>query len=201
MRKKRAIDKKKEKYWRDVFGRFQASGLPFRKFCEQEGISPNTFQYWRKELRLRDEERGVKSKISKGENRPTYYEGKIDEWKKHITAARKHPKGVADYCRRNKLASQTFYGWLARLKQIDPSWELPAATTANKSANAVFVPVSIKTTDEKTKRTAPASKPIPQRTLVERVELRLPSGVVICLPTGTKTSELVALAQALGAGR
>ncbi len=58
MRKPRKIDFEKEQYWRTVLYHFQNSGLSFKKFCQQEKISPNTFQYWRKVLRDRDAERG-----------------------------------------------------------------------------------------------------------------------------------------------
>lgn len=65
--------------WREIFLRFQSRGLPFKKFCELEKISANTFQYWRHELRSRDEALGISS-ISAGDNRPADLQEKIDYW-------------------------------------------------------------------------------------------------------------------------
>jgi transposase-like protein len=70
------LDLDKEERWRSVFERFRETQLPFREFCERENINPNTFQYWRRELRKRDEARGVNSKIKKGDNRPSQMDEK-----------------------------------------------------------------------------------------------------------------------------
>src|SRR5271155_714764 len=74
MRKKRKLDPDKEKHWRAVMEKFRTSEMTFRDFCAAENISPNTFQFWRRELRLRDEAAGVVSSISKGENKPLQVE-------------------------------------------------------------------------------------------------------------------------------
>jgi hypothetical protein len=52
--KNRVSPEREEEEWRERAEHFQQSGLSYRDFCRQEGISKNTFQFWRKELRMRD---------------------------------------------------------------------------------------------------------------------------------------------------
>ena len=48
-------DLAKERYWRGVIRRFEASGLGVRRFCEREGLSEHRFYWWRRTLRQRDQ--------------------------------------------------------------------------------------------------------------------------------------------------
>lgn len=44
-------DAEKRRAWETRLARYRAGGLTVARFCEQEGISPNTFYYWSKHLR------------------------------------------------------------------------------------------------------------------------------------------------------
>ncbi len=46
----------RERFWRQVLKKFDASGLGVRAFCRREGMSEPSFYGWRRELRLRDAE-------------------------------------------------------------------------------------------------------------------------------------------------
>jgi hypothetical protein len=48
-------DATKERYWRGVIGRFEASGLGPRRFCEREGLSEHRLYWWRRTLRQREQ--------------------------------------------------------------------------------------------------------------------------------------------------
>ena len=37
--------------WSEILKRFEASGLGSRAFCRREGVSPSSFQRWRRRLR------------------------------------------------------------------------------------------------------------------------------------------------------
>lgn len=39
-----------EEQWTEIFQRFAASGLGSRAFCRKAGVSPSSFQRWRKRL-------------------------------------------------------------------------------------------------------------------------------------------------------
>jgi transposase-like protein len=49
----------KEAYWRSHLDRQSASGLSIRRGCRESGVSEPTFYVWRRELRKRDQERGL----------------------------------------------------------------------------------------------------------------------------------------------
>lgn len=51
---------KKEAYWRGQFERQSASGLSIRRWCRENGVSEPTYYVWRRELRKRDHERGLR---------------------------------------------------------------------------------------------------------------------------------------------
>jgi hypothetical protein len=44
----------REKFWRDMMARFDASGMPVSAFCPAEGISRSGFYAWRRILAERD---------------------------------------------------------------------------------------------------------------------------------------------------
>src|SRR5580700_3906619 len=118
MRKKRAVDEEKERYWREVLAQFQSSRLPFKIFCAQESISANTFQYWRRELRLRDEARGITSQISKGDNRPSDLQQNIEKWLQIIDEINAHGGSVNSYCRKHGISSGSLHYWEKKLIQM-----------------------------------------------------------------------------------
>jgi hypothetical protein len=47
-------DGTKERYWRGVIRRFEASGLGARRFCKQKRLSEHRLHWWRRTLRQRD---------------------------------------------------------------------------------------------------------------------------------------------------
>ena len=48
-------DLAKERYWRGIIQRFEASGLGVRQFCEREKLSKDRLYWWRRTLRRRDQ--------------------------------------------------------------------------------------------------------------------------------------------------
>jgi hypothetical protein len=46
-------DAAKERYWRGVIQRCDASGLGVRRFCDREGLSEHRLYWWRRTLRRR----------------------------------------------------------------------------------------------------------------------------------------------------
>jgi transposase-like protein len=49
----RPLDRDKEQFWRQMFGRWTASGLSIAAFCEDAGLSQQSFYRWRRVLRKR----------------------------------------------------------------------------------------------------------------------------------------------------
>lgn len=141
-RKKRTVDKEKEQQWRGVLARFQKSGLPFKRFCTEERISPNTFQYWRRELRKRDEELGITSTISKGDNRPSNLQRNVDYWLRVINEINVYEGSVRGYCRSHGIASGSLHFWEKRLRKMKLTDGL-RNFEQRSDADSKFVPVQI----------------------------------------------------------
>lgn len=55
----------KEKFWRAAFVRFGAADVSVKEFCKRERLNPNTYQYWRAELRKRDEKEANAKPVGK----------------------------------------------------------------------------------------------------------------------------------------
>jgi transposase-like protein len=142
MRKPRAVDREKEQYWRKIFARFQGSGLPFKKFCAQEKLSTNTFQYWRKRLRERDEARGIASKITKGDNRPSNLQQKIHYWLKVIDEINSYDGSVNNYCRTHGLSTGNLHYWQKRLKEMKLIEGVRTGDNGRR-ADLLFAPVEV----------------------------------------------------------
>lgn len=49
-------DRGKERFWRDMVGRWRQSGVTIRDFCDAHGLSEPSFYGWRRELAKRDEQ-------------------------------------------------------------------------------------------------------------------------------------------------
>lgn len=47
---------------------------------------------------------------------------RVDQWTRIIEAARRHPGGVADYCREHKINLPKYYYWFRRLRNQHPEW-------------------------------------------------------------------------------
>ena len=43
----------REQFWRDLIGRQPSSGLSIASFCDQAGVSANSFFVWKRRLRSR----------------------------------------------------------------------------------------------------------------------------------------------------
>ena len=50
-------DPTREQFWRDAVAAWRSSGVSVREFCDRRGVTRTAFDYWRKELRRRDDER------------------------------------------------------------------------------------------------------------------------------------------------
>ena len=196
MRKPRKLDLEKEKYWRALLHRFQKSGLSFRKFCEEEKLSTNTFQYWRKRIRERDEARGLTSTIRKGEIRPNTDEEKISFWLQVIDDANIFPGSLKEFCKKNSVASGSMYHWERRLKKLGLTAGL------RKGPDQVLVPVRI-ADDEPAPAslkgtTAASSSKRP--TVVNddhKIEIRLHDGHRVLIPASLPAELLVELLNGL----
>lgn len=57
-------DSAKERYWRRMMRRFEASGLGPRRFCEREGVSEHRLHWWRRTLRQRDQSQARRPRAS-----------------------------------------------------------------------------------------------------------------------------------------
>jgi hypothetical protein len=203
-RKPRTVDKEKEKKWRGVFARFQRSGLPFRKFCTQEGISPNTFQYWRRELRNRDEARGITSTISKGDNRPSNFQRNVDYWLRVINEINAYEGSVRNYCHNHGITSGNLHFWEKRLRGMKLTKGVRKDEQRPKS---VFVPVQVvddcSLPPEKESCGSAASKALtepatsPAVNQIVAAELTDKQGRQVRIFNGADSSTLAALIQAL----
>lgn len=185
-RKPRIIDESKEQHWREVFARFQRSELPFKKFCVQENISPNTFQYWRRELRKRDEDRGITSSISKGDNRRSKLQENIDYWLAIIEDINAYEGSVRSYCRSRGVTSGNLHFWEKRLKEMKLT---NGVRKDNKSRTSQFVPVRI--LDDAVAATE--SEIRDHESSYQRIEIKLTCGMIMSLPVSTSTEVLIQL--------
>jgi hypothetical protein len=171
-----------------MFGKFVRSALPFKKFCEIEKISPNTFQYWRKELRKRDEERGVASKITKGDNRPSEFNDQVRHWREVLAALNEFEGSDREFCRNHGIPSGSLHYWRAKLKLLEEDTEMPAVDAAPR----VMLPVKVvgKKSEVSTD---------PQRVPVQdqRIEIRLEHGRLLYLPSNTSMDLLIQLLNGL----
>ncbi len=66
MAKHERRDRGKERYWREVLGRWRRSGLSVRAFCERQGLSEASLYGWRREIDLRDREAGAAASAAAG---------------------------------------------------------------------------------------------------------------------------------------
>lgn len=188
MRKKRVLDVEKERFWRKLFARFVKSKLPFRQFCKIEKISPNTFQYWRKELRKRDEERGVTSKITKGENNSSKFTENVKHWRQVLAALDEFEGSDREFCRKYLISSGSLHYWRSKLNLLEDT-DAPGADATPK----VMIPVKVL-------RSRPAFDAAVQPDLLQdqRIEIRLEHGRLLFLPSTTPVDLLIQLLNGLG---
>jgi transposase-like protein len=186
--KPRAVDKEKESHWRKVFARFNRSELPFRKFCVQENISPNTFQYWRRELRKRDEARGITSTITKGDNRPSNLQQNVDYWLGIINEINAYEGSVRSYCHSHSIASGTLHFWEKRLRDMKLT---KGVRKHEQKSDSVFVPVRI--LDDCSQPPEGKSCGSTAAGMFQRIEITLGDGVVMSLPVSTGVEVLIQL--------
>jgi transposase-like protein len=182
------MNEEKERHWRDVFVSFQKSELPFKEFCAREKISPNTFQYWRRELRKRDEARGITSAITKGDNRPSKLQQNIDYWLGIINEINAYDGSVASFCRSRDIASGSLHFWEKRLREM----KLTKGVRKDKQTpGSLFVPVQI---------LEDCSRPLEMENCGgagdaadQRIEFKLGNGIVVSLPSHTSVEMLIQL--------
>ena len=68
---KQTRDPNREKYWRDLIRRREASGLTVGAFCKKEGVTPSGYNHWRQEIRRRDQERATRKRKPADPKQPT----------------------------------------------------------------------------------------------------------------------------------
>lgn len=192
-------DPEKEKHWRSLLGKFHLSGLPFRKFCAEEKISPNTFQLWRRILREKDEALGVASKISKGQNKSPEVKAKelkekIDYWLHVIDDANSNPCSLYEYCRSHNVPSGSLYHWEKRLLKMG----LTQGLRHHKEPpveKKMFAQVSIVEPGVVDENAAAMLEPKILDT--NRIEIRSRNGNSIFVPLNTSVDRLLQLANGL----
>lgn len=170
-RKPRRLDPERESHWRSVLENFRRSQMPFKKFCEQEKISPNTFQYWRSELRRRDEANGIESRIKKGDNRPSQADEKKRFWLNIIGKAQKNAGSISDFCRKHKITSGSLYHWEKRL--------IAEGLTNGFSEKNVLIPIRVVDAQRRSSQKQPKAHQSPED---RRIEIRTRGGDAIFLP-------------------
>ncbi len=185
--KPRAVNEDKEKYWRQVFALFYKSELPFKKFCAQEKLSPNTFQYWRRELRKRDDARGITSLISQGDNRPSNLQQNIDFWLGIINDINACEGSVRSFCSSHGISSGNLHFWEKRLKDMKLTKGVRKDEQPHTSR---FVPVRI--LDD---TSAPADSESDQTAdaIHHRIEIKLTGGVIVSVPVSMSADVLIQL--------
>ena len=189
MRKPRSIDLQKERKWRKILLEFQASGLPFKTFCTSRGLSPNTFQYWRKRLRERDEARGVQSTVKKGNNRPSDFEAKAEYWRSMLDALSKFAGSQREFCRQNGIATGSLDQWRKRLNKLSK----PANSQEPHIDMKVplLVPVCFSNEDKQLPTTETAS------VVDQRIEILLNHGNRVLVPAALPMALLLELINGL----
>ncbi len=189
MKRRRTIDPEREKYWRLILKKFVESQLPFKKFCELERISPNTFQYWRRELRMRDEARGVTPTITKGDNRSSNErKKKVKFWLNVINELNSYSGSVNQFCREKGISSGNLWHWEKKLV----AQGLTQGTKARKRTN-VLLPVSV--VDRLPSLQMKTSETIEKS---DRIEIRARNGNQIFFPIGMSVDVLIRVANELG---
>ncbi len=199
-RRKNTIDPEKEKYWRDLFARFHKSGDPFRKFCTAEGVSPNTFQYWRKELRKRDEERGKVSAIRKGDNRPSQVDENLGYWRKILEDIQAYSGSVNSFCKKHGISSGNLHYWKMRLADQDKELKLNPAINAavqlseTKLQNSPFVELHVVPENEVAEEASFSKPEIKTEKNADFIEVVIPRGCAVRI---THDSDLTLLSRLL----
>lgn len=190
-RRRRKVDPEKERHWRNLLKRFQKSGQPFKTFCASENISPNTFQYWRRELRRRDEEQGRISAISKGDNRPTRLHEQIRHWTRIIEEIKAYSGSVRSFCETRGISSGNLHYWKKRLKDMKLLDGSPQST--KRPAHVNFVPVRVTNSDEERKREG-------RRAESNQIEIILSDGTAIAASPEISVDTLLKLVNGLRTG-
>lgn len=186
-RKPRRLDPEREAHWRTVLETFHRSQMPFKKFFEQERISPNTFQYWRSELRRRDEANGIESRIKKGDNRTSQAREKKRFWLDIIGKAQNNTGSISAFCREHKITSGSLYHWEKRL--------IAEGLTNGFSEKNILIPVRVVDAPGRTlKKQSNARVSQEDR----RIEIRTRSGDSIFLPRDFAPAALIEIARGLG---
>lgn len=186
--RKRRIDMEKEQFWRAVFHRFQGTGLPFRKFCEMEGLSPHNFQSWRKKLRERDEGRGIPTTISKGDNRAPRTAEKAAYWLAMIDDANAYNGSIRSFCKERGISSGSLHHWEQRLKRSGLT-----AGVRKDPEQATLVPMRV-VDDQIAPESVPVATPVSDE---QKVEIRLHDGNRVLLPASLPAEMLIQLLNGL----
>ncbi len=182
MRKKRRVDPERERYWREILKKFQASQLPFKKFCAIENISPNTFQFWRAELRRRDEEKGLESEISIGENRPSQLKSRTKYWTQIFSDLEQYRGSIRDFCKEHGITSGSLHYWQTKLGRRP-------AQTGQAVQPPAFIPVEI------SGNSPPSSEPV--KSLDETILVTLIDGTCISCSNTASVDLIVRLINGL----
>jgi transposase-like protein len=170
MFQKNRVNPEREEEWRTILERFQQSGLSYRDFCGREGISKNTLQFWRKELRMRAEAQGLVSNISKGENRPSKLTEKASHWQALIDECRQYRGSINQFCQEKGVSSGNFYSWQQKLKRMGLT---KGVSRSQPVAENCLVPVTL--VDPPRCQSQGTGDD-------ERIEVRLRDGKVLFLP-------------------
>ena len=60
----------KEEFWRLALAEQQASGMTIKAFCLQQGLAADTFSWWKRETKKRDQRRAGKHSDNRAKRHP-----------------------------------------------------------------------------------------------------------------------------------
>ena len=175
-------DPEKERYWRQVFNKFEKSNLSGMEFCRREQLRYSLFSDWRQRIRKRDA-KGLKA-----------IELSDEQWIQIIEATRADSRGVRTHLEERGINPKSFYKRFQRLRKERPDWvslygqgggRRKGSKNKKPRQMAEFVRVEVASADSKVKNQAAA-------------EIVLPSGLIVRMNSACTVEFISSLAAALG---
>jgi hypothetical protein len=177
-------DLESEWHWRNILKEWDASGLNAAQYCRDKGIVYSQFRDWRIEIKKRDAEiEAIELKSSDKTAVEESWRQIIAEW---------HSSGLSamEYCRRKQIIYWQFTGWKQKIIALDRKRERAArkAVTHSKKAGKGMkqeqpgseqTAHSIEFAEVRLTETSPNPQALKPPHESHRVEILLPTGVVV----------------------
>ncbi len=186
-------DPEKEKYWRSILAKFEATELSGAKFCQKEGLRYCIFSDWRQKIRRLD-----------GGSLVVRQEQPDSEWLQIIEDARKHPGGVAAFCDERGLDKKLYYRRFKKFRRSHPEWQ--SLTRAGRKPGSKNKPKSKTSEVQTVTKTSPAVREFAEvhildsprnKTIPSTFDVVLPSSVIVRVGTDCSMDFLSTLISAL----